>query len=509
MIIKNLTPKELKEIKNQRNVRRMLAKKSHYWFFTIYLPHYIHYPFAPFHQEMFDLTEDIELSLATLVAFRGSGKSTLMTLSYPIWSVIGVQNQKFVLIISQTQSQAKLHLANIKKELERNERLKADIGPFEEFSDEWGANSIVISNYNARITAASTEQSIRGIRHGEYRPDLIICDDIEDLQSVKTREGRDRTFNWFNGEVMPVGDKTTKIIVVGNLLHEDCLIMKLKKLIDEGRLRGKFFAFPLLDHEDQILWSGKFKNMEDVETLKQSIASESAYFREYLLKIISDEDRVVQREWIKYYSNDEFPKTRGEGSDFRYTATGVDLAISERDSADYTAMVSAKVYGDTETLKIYILPHPVNRRMNFPTTVEVATSLSKNLGDGTHTKLFIEDVGYQQALIQHLVRTNVPAEGVKISGQDKRARLTLITHLIKQGKVLFPRTGCEQLIEQLTGFGIEKHDDLADAFSLLLLKIMEDDRPGLQYYFLNWGRPMIRNSDLGLSVNPLTMETIF
>jgi hypothetical protein len=25
----------------------------------------------------------------------------------------------------------------------------------------------------------------------------------------------------------------------------------------------------------------------------------------------------------------------------------------------------------------------------------------------------------------------------------------------------------------LTGFGIEKHDDLADAFSLLLLKIME------------------------------------
>lgn len=72
--------------------------------------------------------------------------------------------------------------------------LKADIGPFEEVSDEWGADSIVISNYGARIMAVSTEQSIRGIRHGQYRPDLVICDDIEDLNSVKTRDGRERTF---------------------------------------------------------------------------------------------------------------------------------------------------------------------------------------------------------------------------------------------------------------------------------------------------------------------------
>lgn len=113
--------------------------------------------------------------------------------------------------------------------------------------------------------------------------------------------------------------------------------------------------------------------------------------------------------------------------------------------------------------------------MSFPETVDTAISLSKSLGNGLYTKLFIEDVGYQQSLIQHLVSKNIPAEGVKISGQDKRARLALVTHLIQQGKVLFPRHGAEQLIEQLTGFGIEKHDDLADAFSLLLLKILEFD----------------------------------
>jgi hypothetical protein len=118
-------------------------------------------------------------------------------------------------------------LANIKRELETNELLKADIGPFEEISDEWGSNSIVIPKYGARITVASTEQSIRGLRHGEYRPDLVICDDVEDLNSVKTKEGRDKTFNWLVGEVLPIGDQDTKMVLVGNLLHEDSLLMRL------------------------------------------------------------------------------------------------------------------------------------------------------------------------------------------------------------------------------------------------------------------------------------------
>jgi len=75
-----ITDIELEEIKKKRSVRRMLAKNSHLWFFSIYLGHYIKYPFAPFHSEMFALTEDQELRLSVLVAFRGSGKSTFLNL---------------------------------------------------------------------------------------------------------------------------------------------------------------------------------------------------------------------------------------------------------------------------------------------------------------------------------------------------------------------------------------------------------------------------------------------
>jgi hypothetical protein len=115
------------------------------------------------------------------------------------------------------------------------------------------------------------------------------------------------------------------------------------------------------------------------------------------------------------------------------------------------------------------------------------------------------------ALIHHLENNNVPAEGVKVSGQDKRSRLALITHLIKLGKVKFPEKGAEELIMQLTGFGIEKHDDLADAFSLLLLKILENDKSGFEFFFFeipggfyNRGLSSVWDDD-----DPLTMDRKF
>lgn len=507
MNIPTLTTEELAQIKMNRAVRRMLARRSHFWFFSIYLSHYIKYPFAPFHHDIFALTEDEKLRLAVLVVFRGGGKSTLVTLSYAIWSIIGVQKKKFVLILSQTQAQARLLLANIKRELENNQLLKDDIGPFEEIGDEWGATSIVISNYGARITIASTEQGVRGLRHEQYRPDVVICDDAEDLSVVKTKEGRDKTFAWFTGEVLPIGDQETKFIVVGNLLHEDSLLTKLRKMINDGKLEGKFFAYPLLDRNDNIAWPGKFPTLEDVEKLKATIGSDSAWSREYLLKIISDADRIVWPNWISYY--DSMPPE--EGDDFRYIATGIDLAISQKESADYTAMVSAKVYGHQENLKVFIFPNPVNKRLSFPDTVEQAMQLSKALGNSTYTKLFIEEVGYQQALVEHLLAKNIPAEGVKVSGQDKRARLALITHLVRQGKVLFPRKGAEELIMQLTGFGVERHDDLADAFSLLLLKIMGlDNEPEPQLMIIDGSSFYDRFSPLGnLDDHRVTLDMKF
>lgn len=461
-----------------RAFRINTTKKSHLWFFNTYFSHYVQFKTADFQKEIFQLTEDNNKLFVVIVAFRGSAKSTIMTFSYPIWAMVGDLKKKFIILISQTQQQARLILSNIKSELETNELLKSDFGPFGEDNDEWRANSLVISKYGTRITAISSGESIRGLRHFQNRPDLIICDDVEDLDSVKTREGRTKAHQWLTGDVIPAGDQKTKYVVIGNLLHEDSLMMKLKSSILNNKLDGIYREYPLIK-DGKILWTGKYPTINEVEKNKLKVASESSWQREFMLNIISDEDRVVHPEWIHYY--DEIPIDEK----LRFVITGVDLAISEKSTADYTAMVSGNVYNFRKDKKIYILPNPINKRLSFPDAIEEAKSLSRALGNGTPTKVLVEEVAYQTAFIQQLQVENIPAEGVKLMGSDKRARLSLTTNLIRNGNILFPRIGAERLIEQLTGFGIEKHDDLADAFSILVLHFISERYVDPSIYFID------------------------
>lgn len=459
-----LTPEIIDSILSDKKARVTLTRESHYWFFHLYFSEYVRYPTATFQKEMFRLTEDPNERLSVIIAFRGSAKSTIMTMSYPLWVILGNQQKKCVVILSQTQQQAKSHLSNIKRELEGNLLLRSDLGPFHEDSDEWGSYSLFMPVFNAKIIAASSEQSIRGIRNGAYRPDLIICDDVEDLNSVKTRESRDKTYNWFTGEVTPLGDRTTKIIIVGNLLHEDSLLMRVKRNIENGRIIGTIKEYPLVNEKNEILWTGKYPTMQDIEDEKRMNGDDKAWQREYMLKIIPDEDQIVKPEWCQKY--DQEPTDLRA---LRRVIICVDLAISKESSADYTAIIVAKIFDDGDRFKIYIQPHPTNMRLNFPETlVEIKKVYEDYTISGRKPLIIVEDVGYQEAVIQQLKLDGFNVEGFKTHGQDKRSRLDSVTNMIKSGVVLFPKNGCEELITQLTYFGVEKHDDLVDAFTMVL-----------------------------------------
>lgn len=466
------TQNDYDHILNDPILRRRLATESHYHFFHLYFPHYIEYPTADFQKEIFSLIQNDEYQQAVIVAFRGSAKSTIVTLSNPIWSIVGKPQKKFVLIVSQTQQQARFHLSNIKIELEQNTLLTHDFNIHIDHEDEWRYDSLVLSNYGARIHSVSIGESMRGIREKQYRPDLIICDDIEDLNSVKTQESRDITFDWFNKTLIPMGKPTTKIIVVGNLLHEDSFIMRMKEKIKSGSQEKVYKSYPIVDESGISLWPGKYPSPNAVEKEKSKL-SYDAWMQEYMLKIVRRDDQVVQPEWIGYY--DELPSTLG--NNFRYAVISTDLAISEKEAADFTALLTAYVFGYEDKTKVYIVPFPINKRMDFPKTIEIIKSTYQSLvNQGLITKVFIEEVNYQKSLTQQLLVEGIKANGITVSGQDKRARLAQTTGWMQSARILFPKKGCESLINQLVYFGVEKHDDLADAFSLLILELMKNYR---------------------------------
>ncbi|MFH2231695.1 MAG: phage terminase large subunit [Patescibacteria group bacterium] len=452
-------------------VRRAVTRESHAMFFPIYLRHYIGYPMAEFQKGIIRTTEDQSNPLACIVAFRGSAKSTLITLSYSIWAVLGVQAKKFVLIVCQTQAQARQHMMNLRRELEQNALLKSDLGPFkEEFgSGEWAMSSLVFKNTGARIMVASIDQSIRGVRHYQYRPDLIILDDIEDLNSTRTMEGRNKTFEWFTREIVPLGDIGTRIVMVGNLLHEDSLMMRLRRKIEGKEIRGTFQWFPLMTEDGRCLWQEKFDTPEKVEDLRRRVANELAWQQEYLLNIVSDSTRVIWPEWIQYY--DALPDKTIR---IREMLVGIDLAISEREKADCTAVVTLKVYGCGKDLKVFVLPNPINKRMGFVETINTIKDIdAAQRANGNCPRIIIETNGFQEIYLEKLKCDGIRSiEGIKQTG-DKRSRLALTSYYIQNGTILFPRVGAEELTSQLTGFGIENHDDLCDAFSTAVIKLIE------------------------------------
>lgn len=468
--MKKIPKKIIDQIIKDKKIRIRLARESHELFFSIYLPHYLIYPSAPFHEEFFNVTEDIVIKHAVITAFRGSGKSTVMTFSYPLWSILGKQQKKFILILGHTIYQARIYMKNIKEELESNDLLRADLGPFKE-ENEWQSYSVVIPRYNARIVCASYEQGIRGLRHRQYRPDLIICDDVEDLESVRTQESRDKTYRWLTGDVVPSGDQNTRLIIIGNLLHEDSLLMRLREKIEEGQFDGIYREYPFMDENDNVLWKSKFPTQETIDSEKRKIGNEIAWLREYMLKIIPESDAVIDPKWIQRYG--KLPPEDPDNS--YYIAAGIDLAISEKENRDYTGIVLARIYGRGEDLKIYVTD-VINKRMNFPKTLETVKNLFMAFGNGQYVKMYAEDVAYQRAFTEALQKEHYPVEGVPTKGIDKRSRLTMITPAIKNGTVLFPKNGVELLINQLIGFGVEKHDDLVDALVMLVTKIVEENR---------------------------------
>lgn len=454
-----------------RNVRQKVTQESFWLFFLVYFAHYIKYELADLHEEIIDIIQEEKNKLTCITAFRGSGKSTIITTASTLWSILGIHQKKFVLIICQTKAQAKMHMMSLRAELEENDLLKSDLGPFqEEIDQEWSASSVIFSNTKARITIASLEQSVRGIRHRQTRPDLIILDDIEDSQSVKTLDSRDKTFNWFTSEIIPLGDLNTRIIIVGNIIHEDSMVVRLKNKIQKEEISGIYREYPLINDKGECLWLGKFPTPESLEEFKKTIISDISWQREYLLKVVPDEYQVVRRDYIHYY--DELPSNTRK---YSCIIVGVDPAVSEKDKADFSAIVSGLVVHneDNGESALYILPNIVNERFQTPDLIECIKSVCKeNRKLYSVVKVVVESNAFQESIVQFLHRDGFGECEGKKSSEDKRTRLASVSYQIKVGSILFPRVGAEKLLTQIVGFGAENHDDMVDAFTLCAQKFV-------------------------------------
>jgi predicted protein tyrosine phosphatase len=163
--------------------------------------------FAPYHRQLVaDFWSD-EPQLVTL-AFRGGGKSTLAEEYVALAGCEGLFRN--CIIIGSSEARAAERLAAISNELKTNDRLLALYR--DQVGEVWTQTKLVLAN-GAAIQAMGRDQDIRGIKHLDWRPDLVLVDDFEDKDNVQSPEGRRRTLRWFLAELRPACDPRHKVRV--------------------------------------------------------------------------------------------------------------------------------------------------------------------------------------------------------------------------------------------------------------------------------------------------------
>jgi predicted phage terminase large subunit-like protein len=203
------------------------------FFCDTYFPHYFTKAPSKLHGELFaslpDMIAQEDGQKRLVIAPRGSAKSTHISQAFPLWCIVTGQKH-FICLIMDAFEQAAIMIEAIKAELEFNPRLAYDFPEIVGQGRTWREGVIVTSN-NIKVEGFGTGKKIRGRRHGPYRPDLVILDDVENDENVESPRQRDKLEKWISKAVLKLGptDGTMDVLYAGTVLLFDAVIVRFSQ----------------------------------------------------------------------------------------------------------------------------------------------------------------------------------------------------------------------------------------------------------------------------------------
>jgi len=221
-------------------------------FAIYYFPHYCRHAFNQFHHDYFASSQFGERKVRrSRGAPRGYAKSTLAALIKPIHDLCyGLEN--FIVIFSNREVQALGKLRDIRTELLTNVDLVRDYEiSFHRKNVAEGSYEVFSGDHSCKFEAYGSGSQVRGIRHGAARPSKIILDDVEHSEEVENEAIRQKYFNWYQEDVVKIGDENTNIEFIGTVLHRRSL---LKDLLSNPLYESRLYKAVVEWSPRQDLW---------------------------------------------------------------------------------------------------------------------------------------------------------------------------------------------------------------------------------------------------------------
>lgn len=200
-------------------------------------------------------------------------------------------HKKSVMFISNSWDSAADLLQPYKINLERNQRIIHDYG-IQEMPGSWRKGDFTTTN-GVSFVAVGADQSPRGTREEEVRPDKVIISDIDTDEDCRNPETIKKRWDWFEKAVFPTRSvsKDFQVIWLNNLIAQDSCMARAMKMADYVSIVN------LEDKHGNSTWPEKNKP-EHIARIKSKISTK-AYQGEYMNNPLSEGDIFKEMTWGK------------------------------------------------------------------------------------------------------------------------------------------------------------------------------------------------------------------
>jgi len=392
-----------------------------------------------------------------IAAPRGHAKSTGFTFLKPMKGVAYRLN-KFILIVSDTYEQACLFLEDVINEFEKNTTFTR----FYNLEITKKRDDRIVINDECMIRAMGAGQKFRGLKFRHYRPDLIICDDIENDEMVENPKRREKLRKWFWGALKPMLSDKGRLVVIGTILHEDSL---LANLLNDPLFFSKLYQ--IIGDDYKPLWPALY-SLEDIAEMRNNFEKRNqlgTFYREFFNACVSPENKKFDLAWLKYFNLKDIERPGMLESWFRMIH--VDLAHDdekgEEDNA-YNALVATAYDADTD--RRYFL-EVARFKEEFD---EIVKKLFEMVDFWKPHAVSVETVGAQKHLYQH-IRSEMRIRGKRFvllplpHTRAKDPRILIMQYPMQIGKYYFRRGHMNEFEKELAAFPRSTYKDVEDAAS--------------------------------------------
>lgn len=439
------------------------------FFINFFLGEELEFPVPDFHIETFDLMVNDNIEQSAHALPRGHAKTTLAKLA-AVKKFLFTRT-RYIAYISSTHGVAAEACQNITKYL-LSPNCVAVFGMPEFFvkQDQKGFYkfNITLPHFTGPdgkpvtkmciLRAFGAGQQIRGTNIDDERPELAICDDVEDDENMATKEQIKKLRNWFFGAfIKALSKKNRRIIFIGNMLSAQSLLYHFTNVSDQWYSQ----RYGCLLSNGQPLWP----ELWSLEAIRndfieyQKIGLVGRWFAEMMNIAMPDSSPLIKSDAIHYVP----PVVPGEPELCFIT---IDPAISRETWADKTGVaVHALVNG------VWVIAEYAHNKFEPAELFFIVMSLCqkwRTKAVGIEAATFQKALKYLFEVFMHMHQYHFSVIEVPHGNARKTDRLSVWTSFITR-KLYGIVEGDFAITEQLLRYDPTKRendDDLIDACAM-------------------------------------------